>query len=45
MTSTKAAYIIAVFVPFGLIILGTIAVLHAYNCRKTLLAQISAIQA
>lgn len=45
MTSTKAVYIIAVFVPFGICILGAIAVIHAYRCRKTLLAQMSAIQA
>lgn len=45
MTSTKAVYIIAVFVPFGLVILGAFAVFHAYRCRKTLLPQLCAIQA
>lgn len=44
MTSTKAAYIIAVFVPFGIPLLGAIALIHAYSCRKTLLAQLCAIQ-
>jgi len=44
MTSTKVAYIIAVFVPFGIVILGVIAVIHTYSCRKTLLAQACAIQ-
>lgn len=45
MTSTKAVYIIAVFVPFGLVILGAFAVVQAYRCRKTLLPQLCAIQA
>lgn len=45
MTSTKAAYFIAVFVPFGIVILGAVAIIHAYSCRKTLLAQMCAIQA
>lgn len=45
MTSTKLAYFIAVFVPFGLPILAAIAIIHAYSCRNTLLAQICAIQA
>lgn len=44
MSSTKIAYIIAVFVPFGLVILGVIALIHAYSCRKSLLAQLCAVQ-
>lgn len=44
MTSTKLAYFIAVFVPFGLVILGVIAVVHTYRCRKTLIPQLCAVQ-
>ncbi|MBK9079462.1 MAG: hypothetical protein WBP38_03355 [Hyphomicrobium sp.] len=44
MTSTKIAYVIAVFVPFGLVILGAIALVHIYRCRKALVAQVCAMQ-
>ena len=36
MTSTKIAYLIAVVVPFGFVVLAVIALLHAFAKRRKL---------
>ena len=43
MTSTKIAYLIAVFVPFGCVALATIMIVHTLAQRRKMTAAVHAL--